>query len=151
MLTGYCISFSAIQQNIFLAPAPTATPPATIPLEPTGKYMSDNKRKHERYAALNLSYICEDKDGDVLYEGMGRTMNVSEGGMLLETSCYITPGNHLTLEVALEDALINLRGRVVYCNEQQEKKFYTGLALVEPDVGNQAILDHFIKIFAQQG
>ena len=111
--------------------------------------MSDDKRKHARYSALNLSYICDD-NGDVLYEGMGRTLNVSEGGILLETSCYITPGNTLALEIALEDELVNLRGRVIYCNEQEGKKFNTGLELVEPDASSQAILLKFIEIFAEQ-
>jgi len=112
--------------------------------------MSEDKRKHERYSALNLSYICEDKDGDLLYEGMGRTLNVSEGGILLETSCYISPGNNLTLEIALEDTLVNLQGRVIYCNESAGKTFHTGLELVNPDAGNQAILQQFIKIFTEQ-
>ncbi|MBU4262119.1 MAG: PilZ domain-containing protein [Proteobacteria bacterium] len=112
--------------------------------------MSDDKRKHERYSALNLSYICEDKDGDVLYEGMGRTLNVSEGGILLETNFYISPDNNLTLEISLEDTLVDLRGRVIYCNEQEGKKFHTGLELLEPDTNSLAILHQFIKIFAEQ-
>jgi hypothetical protein len=112
--------------------------------------MSEDKRKHERFSALNLSYICEDKDGDVLYEGMGRTLNVSEGGILLETNFYISPGNNLTLEIALEESLVNLRGSVIYCNESEGKKFHTGLELLEPDTSSQAILHQFIKIFAEQ-
>lgn len=112
--------------------------------------MAEDKRKHERYSALNLSYICEDKDGDVLYEGMGRTLNVSEGGILLETNFYISPGNTLTLEIALEDNLVNLRGRVIYCHEEEGKKFHTGLELLESDQAGQAILHQFIKIFAKQ-
>jgi hypothetical protein len=117
--------------------------------------MSEDKRKHERYSALNLSYICEDKDGDILYEGMGRTLNVSEGGILLETNFYISPGNNLTLEIALEETLVNLRGRVIYCNEREGKgregkKFHTGLELLEPDTTSQAILHQFIKIFEEQ-
>jgi len=112
--------------------------------------MSEDKRKHERYSALNLSYICEDKDGDLLYEGMGRTLNVSEGGILLETNFYISPGNNLTLEIALEDTLVNLKGRVIYCNEMGGKKFHTGLELLNPDTTNQAILQQFIKIFTVQ-
>jgi hypothetical protein len=116
----------------------------------TGWDMAEDKRKHERYSALNLSYICEDKDGDVLYEGMGRTLNVSEGGILLETNFYISPGNTLTLEIALEDNLVNLRGRVIYCNEEEGKKFHTGLELLESDQAGQAILHQFIKIFAKQ-
>ena len=112
--------------------------------------MSEDKRKHERYSALNLSYLCEDKEGDLLYEGMGRTLNVSEGGILLETNFYISPGNNLTLEIALEDSLVNLRGRVIYCNEQAGKQFQTGLELLEPDASSQATLHRFIKIFAEQ-
>ena len=146
MVTGFAPLFSGSMTTS--GPGDTA---GLLPLlNPTGNHMSDDKRKHERYSALNLSYICEDKDGDVLYEGMGRTLNVSEGGIQLETSYYISPGNTLTLEIALEDTLVNLRGRVVYCNELPEKKFSTGLELIEPNAESLAILRQFIKIFAQQ-
>lgn len=112
--------------------------------------MSENNREHERYSALNLSYLCEDKDGDILYEGMGRTLNVSEGGILLETNFYISPGNNLTLEIALEETLVSLRGHVIYCNQIEGKKFHTGIELLVPDTDCQAVLRQFIKIFAEQ-
>ena len=112
--------------------------------------MSAEKRKHDRFAALNLSYICEDKDGDILYEGMGRTLNVSEGGMLLETNYFISPGNTLNLSVAMEEALVNVRGRVIYCQEGEGKTFRTGLELQDMDQESRALLYSFIKIFAEQ-
>jgi hypothetical protein len=46
---------------------------------------SENKRKHERIQSLNLSYICLDEDANIIKQGMGRTLNISESGILLET------------------------------------------------------------------
>jgi hypothetical protein len=116
--------------------------------QPTGCHMPADKRQHERFAALNLSYICEDKDGDILYEGMGRTLNVSEGGILLETNFFISPGNSLTLSVALEDTLVNMRGKVIHCHEGEEKAFHTGLEFQDMDQESRVLLHSFIKMFA---
>ena len=46
---------------------------------------SEDKRKHERIRSLNLSYICLDEEKNIVKQGMGRTLNLSESGLLLET------------------------------------------------------------------
>jgi c-di-GMP-binding flagellar brake protein YcgR len=135
-------------RGIHICHAPHAA--AMLSTQPTGTNMVAEKRKHARFDALNLSYVCEDKDGDILYEGMGRTLNVSEGGMLLETNFFISPGNTLTLSVAIEDELVNLRGRVIYCHEGEGKMFRTGLEFLNIDEESRAVLNSFIKIFAEQ-
>jgi len=48
---------------------------------------SNDKRLHLRIDSLNLlAYSCIDDTGQVVVQGMGRTLNVSQGGILL------TPG-----------------------------------------------------------
>ena len=43
------------------------------------------KRKHYRVDSLNLlSYTCQDEEGNLVKHGMGRTLNVSESGILLK-------------------------------------------------------------------
>ena len=55
---------------------------------------TNEKRKHPRVNALNLSYICLDEDQQVIKQGMGRTLNVSESGILLETHFPIEARAH---------------------------------------------------------
>src|SRR3989304_5663028 len=80
-----------------------------------GSRMEEEKRKHARTGSHNLvSYVCRDEMNRVRSEGMGRTMNVSEGGILLETREPFDPSCTISLTLALEDELMDIRGRVVF-------------------------------------
>ena len=63
---------------------------------------SENKRKHERIQSLNLSYICLDEDNNIVKQGMGRSLNISESGILLETHFPIEPNHTIQLTISLE-------------------------------------------------
>jgi len=76
---------------------------------------TDDKRQHLRINALNLiSYSCIDETGQTVAQGMGRTLNVCEGGILLETHVLIDPKHTLDLAIGLKDDIVNIKGRVVY-------------------------------------
>ncbi len=72
---------------------------------------SENKRKHERIESLNLSYICLDEDENIVKQGMGRTLNISESGMLLETHFPIESKHTLRLTISLEEDLLDIKGK----------------------------------------
>ncbi|MFH1215620.1 MAG: PilZ domain-containing protein [Pseudomonadota bacterium] len=112
--------------------------------------MSEERRKQARYDSLNLAYLCEDENGSVIHEGMGRTLNVSEGGILLETNFAISPSNVIMTLIALEDDLISLRGKVVHCHEESATTFRTGVEFFKISENEQNILCRFIKLFTEQ-
>jgi hypothetical protein len=112
--------------------------------------MSMEKRKNPRYDSLNLSYICEDAQGVVLHEGMGRTLNISENGILLETTSESSPENTLTLEIALEDDLVKLSGRVAHCRQAERDLYQTGVEFTKLDEADLALLKQFITLFESQ-
>ncbi|PKN86614.1 MAG: hypothetical protein CVU51_06930 [Deltaproteobacteria bacterium HGW-Deltaproteobacteria-1] len=64
------------------------------------------QRKFERADALNfLAYSCVDeKDGINTQQGIGRTLNISEGGVLLETDRPLDSTQTIFLTIALKDA-----------------------------------------------
>jgi len=53
-----------------------------------------DKRRHIRIDSFNLSHVCLEEDGMVINECVGKTLNVSESGILLETRFFI-PNNCL--------------------------------------------------------
>ena len=62
-----------------------------------------DKRKHARIEALNvISYICTDEDDNQLGEGVGETMNISQGGILLKTPLPIESEYILLTTIDLE-------------------------------------------------
>lgn len=78
--------------------------------------MQDPKRrKFERNRALNLvDYIILDEDGRRLSRGMGRTRNVSEGGLLLETHRPLQDGQIVLITLGLKEDTVQLRGKIMH-------------------------------------
>ncbi|MDM8552015.1 PilZ domain-containing protein [Desulfobacterales bacterium HSG2] len=101
------------------------------------------KRRHSRIDSLNLSYVCVNEKGKFVNQGMGRTLNVSESGILLETHFCIEPEQLLALTIALEDELVDIRGKVAHCRETGDAKFKTGIEFLETD----EVLKKFIQLF----
>ena len=98
--------------------------------------MGINKRKHERVDALNLlSYVTLDSDGKEWNQGMGRTLNISESGLQLETNEPIQTKYVVLISIGIEDELVDIKGKVVYTNRGDGNMFEAGIELigVEPD------------------
>ena len=92
----------------------------------------NERRHHPRISALNLiSYNCIDETEQIVAQGMGRTLNVSEGGILLETHTPIDPKNTIALAIGLEDDLIDIKGKVVFSISGKDEKFEAGIEFLE--------------------
>jgi hypothetical protein len=110
----------------------------------------EDKRLHPRIHALNLiSYDCLDKNGQVVMQGMGRTLNVSEGGILLETHVQIEPQSDVLLSIGLEDDLIEIKGKVITSKPGKEDKFESGIQLHEVGKADLVVLKLYIKAFKE--
>ncbi|MBL7179392.1 MAG: PilZ domain-containing protein [Pseudomonadota bacterium] len=108
----------------------------------------EDKRLHPRIQALNLiSYDCLDEAGQVIMQGMGRTLNISEGGILLETHVQIEPQSDVLLSIGLEDDLIEIKGKVVTSKPGKEDKFESGIQLLEVGEADLVVLKLYIKAF----
>jgi len=107
---------------------------------------SENKRKHERIQSLNLSYICLDEEENVIKQGMGRTLNISESGILLETHFPIESQHVVQLTISLEEDLLDLKGKPVHVHSREEGKYEIGIQFVDLDQHAAALLKNFISI-----
>jgi len=106
---------------------------------------SENKRKHERIQSLNLFYICLDEDQNVVKQGMGRTLNISESGILLETHFPIEPKHVVQLTISLEENLLDLKGKPVHVRSIDEGKYEIGIQFVGLDQSSSDLLKKFIS------
>ena len=112
---------------------------------------TNDKRQHQRIDALNLiSYSCIDATENVVAQGMGRTLNVSEDGILLETHVSINPEFTIELAIGLEDEVINIRGSIIYTNPGINDKYQAGIEFLETDSATIEILKKYIKVFSKQ-
>jgi hypothetical protein len=110
--------------------------------------MTDNKRKHERYDSLNLlTYVCVDTDGKAWTQGMGRTLDISESGLRLETHEPIETKYIVLLSIGIEDEVVDLKGKVVYCNRGDEGKFESGILFSHLKPNDLELLKRYIQAF----
>ena len=113
--------------------------------------MGKNNRKHERVDALNLlSYVSLDSDGKEWNQGMGRTLNISETGLQLETHEPIQTQYILQVSIGIEDELVEIKGKVVYTNRGDSGKFETGMEFIEVKQDALAVLNKYIYEFNNQ-
>ncbi|OQY05788.1 MAG: hypothetical protein B6I22_06880 [Desulfobacteraceae bacterium 4572_123] len=105
------------------------------------------KRKHHRIDSLNLSYLCVNENNEVVKQGMGRTLNVSESGILLETVFPLKKNLSLSISIGLEDDLVDIQGKVIHCRTGQKKRFETGIEFVDINKAALVILQRFVDFF----
>ena len=109
---------------------------------------TEEKRRHYRVDSQNLlNYACYDENGHVVKQGMGRTLNVSETGILLETHIPIDSQYVVGLTIGFEENLINIKGKVVYTKAGKDGKFESGIQFMESDPDTNALLKKFITAF----
>ncbi len=109
---------------------------------------NNENRKNPRIDSHNLiSYIRLDKNGNPVGQGMGRTLNISEGGILLETHVPIDPQYVLSFAINLEDEIIDIKGIVTYNKKRYDNKYETGIQFIEMDESRIKILKQFAVMF----
>ena len=106
---------------------------------------SENKRKHERIQSLNLSYICLDEDNNIVKQGMGRSLNISESGILLETHFLIESNHTVQLTISLEEVLLDIKGKPVHVQSLDGGKYKIGIQFAGLDETAAKILRNFIR------
>ncbi|MFO7687478.1 MAG: PilZ domain-containing protein [Deltaproteobacteria bacterium] len=91
--------------------------------------MSDKeKRKNPRVTTHNVvSYICLDADGHQIAEGIGTTVDISQGGTLLETSRPIDAEYVLLMSIDLNNNMIETKGKVAHSRSVGPAKYLTGI------------------------
>ena len=95
--------------------------------------MTVNERiKHPRFKTNDpISYVCVDNKGIRIKEGKGNALNVSKGGILIETRDVFSWHDILLLGIDLKDKSVSVKGRVVYSNTDDSGMVQTGIEFLE--------------------
>jgi hypothetical protein len=108
----------------------------------------EEHRKHKRIHSTNLlNYVCLDEAGDAFAQGMGRTLNVSASGILLETHAPLDPDTTVSLTIGMEEEIIDIRGTAVYSQENEGGGFETGIEFIDIEPAELTVLQKFIQAF----
>lgn len=85
-------------------------------------------RKNRRIRSLHLTCYVPRKGSEQEYiVSIGRTLDVSKGGVKVETHRELAKGTELDMDMAIEDQLITAKGVVVYVNPLPGGLYATGI------------------------
>jgi c-di-GMP-binding flagellar brake protein YcgR len=113
--------------------------------------MIKEKRKSRRFDSTNLlSYVCLDENNSEVMQGMGRSLNVGEGGIRLETHVPIDQQCIVYLTISMEDDLMSFKGNITYQRKREDGKFELGIEFTEMDEKERRFLKQYIILFKGQ-
>ncbi len=111
------------------------------------KQTGAHSRKHNRIRSLNIvSYTCYDKNANIVAHGMGRSLNVSQGGILLET--YIPVETQYDIALCLDTEvglLMDIKAQTVFCKACGKGKFECGIKFLETNELTDKVVEKYLR------
>ena len=109
--------------------------------------MTTERRRYIRPESLNLlDYLIVDEQGRPSDYSMARTLNVSKGGILIETHIPLPKGQQVMITLGLKEQLIDVMGRIVYA-VGAAGRFHNGVEFFHLSDGDKRILDNYVTAF----
>jgi hypothetical protein len=94
--------------------------------------MITDRRQCPRFNTNNLiSYVCLESNGNEVGQGMGKGINVSSSGILIETHNPIKSQDISLMVSCEEDEIIHIKGKVIYCRTEDSVMFRTVIKFLE--------------------
>jgi len=108
------------------------------------------KRKHPRIDINNLvSYRCVDGNDNPTKEGRGKSVNISQGGILIETHDPLEWQDILRLYIDIEDESMGIKGKAIYCNAANFGRFRTGIQFIEPNEKIVSFMEGLLETYSK--
>jgi c-di-GMP-binding flagellar brake protein YcgR len=108
------------------------------------------RRKYQRVKTYNpLSYVCIDDRGKPTEEKMGMAMEISQGGLFMETYHPLKPQDVLLVTIDIQGELVPIRGRVVHCRTDDSGKSRMGIQFLESNEKILSFVTSLIKTYSE--
>lgn len=108
----------------------------------------NEKRKHSRVDSIYLlNYVNLDDNDKEMMQGMGRTINVSESGIMLETHVALSENDTVDVVVGLKEDMVPIRGKVIFTRSTETGRFRSGIEFLAIEEASLATLRLYIEAF----
>jgi len=106
-----------------------------------------DRRQYPRFKTSNLiSYVCLESNGNEISQGMGKGINVSSSGILIETHNPIKTQDISLMVSCREDEIIYIKGKVIYCRTEDSGMFRTVIKFLETNDKIRLFVKNMIKV-----
>lgn len=112
---------------------------------------NSERRRYIRPESLNLlDYIIVDEKGVQGEYSMGRTLNISIGGILMETHIKLQAGQQVMITIGLQDELVDVMGRVVHSTLYNDGMYHNGIEFFHASVEDRRVINKYVEAFHDQ-
>ena len=109
--------------------------------------MTTERRRYIRPESLNLlDYLIVDEQGRPSDYSMARTLNVSKGGILIETHIPLPKGQQVMITLGLKDQLVDVMGRIVH-TASSSGRHENGIEFFHVSDNDKRVLDNYVTAF----
>ncbi len=109
-------------------------------------------RKYSRVKTRNLiSIFSFDKSGNLISQGLGIAMDISKGGILLETPISIKPGMLVLSATDRDNNLMELRGKLIHSTQSTTGTYLSGIEFIGVDGRVRDFITRLIKEYNFRG
>ncbi|MGE4519364.1 MAG: PilZ domain-containing protein [Desulfobacteraceae bacterium] len=111
--------------------------------------MNDERREYpKRPKSVNLVYFAVYDSRKILkQQGMGKTLNISEGGILLETYERILDDGLIFLSLGLKDETVDIEAKIAHFSGRGDSIYHTGLSFVIDSQEKTESIKKYIDLF----
>ena len=94
-----------------------------------------DRRKFPRTKTQNLiAHVSVDQNEKKISQGLGKALDISKGGMLLETPYPIEAGLISLMAVDKENTLFEIKAQLVYCKKTVTGMYQAGIKFIGKDL-----------------
>jgi len=112
---------------------------------------NSERRRYVRPESLNLlDYIVVDEHGVQGEYSMGRTLNISIGGILMETHIQLPAGQQVMITIGLQDELVDVMGRIIHSIRHRDGMYHNGIEFFHASVEDRRIINRYVEAFHQR-
>jgi c-di-GMP-binding flagellar brake protein YcgR len=109
-------------------------------------------RRYARVRTRNLiSFLSYDKDDNLISQGMGIALDISKGGILLETPIPIKPGMVVLSATDRDKNLLELRGKLIHSIQSKTGTYFSGIEFISVDERIKDFITSLIKEYNFRG
>jgi len=87
--------------------------------------------------------------GGQIKEGRGKSVNISKGGILIETQDAFEWQDVLRLTIDIDDEPVSIKGKVIYCNADNFGKYRTGIQFLETNDKIILFVNKLLKTYSE--
>ena len=109
-------------------------------------------RRYARVKTRNLiSYLSYDKDDNLISQGIGIAMDISKGGILLETPTPMKSGMVVLSATDQDKNLMELRGKLIHSTQSKTGTYFSGIEFIGVDGRVRDFITCLIKEYNFRG